>query len=69
MRRIAVSGRVTASHEPWFVKIGVTVWRAKRVPVGKRLANWAVLASVCDIAHCDKVGAGAGGLGVSGASL
>lgn len=64
-----MSGRVTASQEPWLVKMGVTVWRAKRVPVGRRLASWAVLASVCDIAHCDIVGGGGGGLGLSGMSF
>ncbi|MFS7919727.1 hypothetical protein Hanom_Chr03g00216071 [Helianthus anomalus] len=66
---MAVRGRVTASHDPWLVNIGVTVWSAKRVPVGRRLASWAVLARVCDMAHCDRVGGGDGGLGLSGMSF
>lgn len=58
-------GRVTVSQEPWLVKMGATVWRAKRVPVGRRFASCAVLARVCDIAHWDIVGGGGGGLGLS----
>lgn len=32
-------GRVAESHEPLLVNIGVRSWRAKRVPVGRRLAS------------------------------
>nr|GFB63666.1 protein DMP3-like [Tanacetum cinerariifolium] len=47
---IAVNGRVAVSHEPLFVKIGVRSWKAKRVPVGRSLARFAVLVSVWDSA-------------------
>lgn len=42
-RRMMVMGRVAASHEPLLVKTGVSSWKAKRVPVGRRLAKLAVL--------------------------
>lgn len=36
--------RVAISHCPLLVKIGVSTWKAKRVPVGSKLAKLAVLA-------------------------
>jgi hypothetical protein len=42
-RRRRVRGRVAESHEPLLVKIGVRSWKARREPVGRRFANWAVL--------------------------
>lgn len=43
--------RVAASHEPLLVKVGTKSWKARRVPVGRRLAKFAVLAKVCEIAR------------------
>lgn len=63
-RRRKVKGRVAASHVPLLVKIGVRSWKAKRVPVGSRLARLAVLVKVWEIARCDKLdddGGGGGG--------
>lgn len=34
--------RIIESHAPFVVKIGVRIWNARRVPVGRRLAKWAV---------------------------
>lgn len=59
-RRMAVRGRVAASHEPWLVKIGVRSWRTKRVFVGRRLASWAVLVRVWESARCEMEGSGGG---------
>lgn len=39
-----VMARVAMSHWPLLVKIGVRSWKARSVPVGRRLAKWAVLA-------------------------
>ncbi|KAE9460304.1 hypothetical protein C3L33_07794, partial [Rhododendron williamsianum] len=39
-------GRVAESHAPPLVKVGVRSWRARRVPVGRRLARLAVPVSV-----------------------
>lgn len=47
---MAVNERVVESHEPLFVKIGVRTWNTKRVPVGRSLARFAVLASVWESA-------------------
>ncbi|CAK9147345.1 unnamed protein product [Ilex paraguariensis] len=66
-RRMRVMGRVAASQEPLLVKIGVRSWKARRVPVGRRLARWAVLSR----ARWDKeggIGGGSGG-GVSSATV
>lgn len=58
-----VKGRVAASHVPLLVKTGVRSWKAKRVPVGRRLARWAVLVKVWEIARWgrDGVGGSSGG--------
>lgn len=45
-RRKIVMGRVTMSHEPLLVNTGVSSWKARRVPVGRRLAKLAVLVKV-----------------------
>lgn len=59
-------GPVAASHVPLLVKIGVRSWKARRVPVGRRLARFAVPVRVWDIARCEKEGgrwrSGAAGL-------
>lgn len=52
VRRMNVIGPVAESHEPLLVKIGVRIWKAKRVPVGRRFAKLAVVAKVCDMALC-----------------
>ncbi|KAJ7968000.1 hypothetical protein O6P43_012171 [Quillaja saponaria] len=63
-------GLVAESHPPLLVKIGVTIWKVKRVPVGKRLAKLAVFVSVCEIALWGKEEAYAcGGFRVSGSEL
>ena len=59
-------GRVAESHEPLLVNIGVRSWRAKRVLVGRRLASWAVLVRVWEIARWEREGGGGRGLGESG---
>lgn len=41
-RRAVVKGPVAESHAPLLVKIGVRTCRARRVPVGRRLARLAV---------------------------
>ncbi|GAB2229699.1 hypothetical protein Droror1_Dr00013951 [Drosera rotundifolia] len=61
-----VRRRVTLSQTPLLVKIGVRSWNANRVPVGSRLARWAVLASICESPCWENEGArvsvgGAGG--------
>lgn len=61
-----MSGRVAESHEPLLVKTGVRSWKAKRVPVGRRLARLAVPVRVCDIARCEKEDGRWRLLGVSG---
>jgi hypothetical protein len=43
-------GAVAESQAPLLVNIGVRIWNAKRVPVGRRLARFAVLVRVCEIA-------------------
>jgi hypothetical protein len=50
-RRIRVIGRVAESQAPLLVKNGVRSWKAKRVPVGRRLARLAVLVRVWEIAR------------------
>lgn len=40
---MTVMGRVAASHEPLLVNIGVRSWKARRVPVGRRLARLATV--------------------------
>ena len=49
-RRMIVMGRVAESHDPLLVKVGTRSWKARRVPVGRRLAKFAVLVKVCEIA-------------------
>lgn len=49
---------VAESQVPLEVKIGVRSWKARRVPVGRRLARLAVIVRVCDTAE----GGGGGGL-------
>lgn len=49
-RRTEVMGAVAESQAPLLVNIGVRIWNAKRVPVGRRLARFAVLVRVCEIA-------------------
>lgn len=69
-RRRKVNGCVAESQAPFFVKIGVRSWKAKRVPVGRRLARLAVLVRVCEIARWEKVGGlDDGDFGVSGSLL
>lgn len=53
-RRRSVKGRVAASQEPLLVKIGVRSWNARRVPVGRRFARFAVLVRVCESALRDR---------------
>ena len=61
-RRMAVSGRVAASQPlPLLVKIGVRSWKARRVPVGRRLARLAVVVSVWEMALWDKEDCRCGG--------
>lgn len=50
-RRIRVIGRVAESQAPLLVKNGVRSWKAKSVPVGRRLARLAVLVRVWEIAR------------------
>lgn len=50
-RRTSVMGRVAESHDPLLVKIGMRSWKARSVPVGRRLAKFAVLVKVCEIAR------------------
>lgn len=57
--------RVAVSHAPLLVNIGVRSWKAKRVPVGRRLAKLAVVVSVCVIARWEREGCWF--LGLSGA--
>ena len=45
-RRIKVIGRVAESQAPLLVNNGVRSWKARRVPVGRRLARLAVLVRV-----------------------
>ncbi|KAH0470453.1 hypothetical protein IEQ34_000176 [Dendrobium chrysotoxum] len=40
--REMVMSRVVESQEPLWVKTGVRSWKARSVPVGRRLARWAV---------------------------
>lgn len=63
-RRTAVMGRVAASQTPLLVKIGVRSWKAKRVPVGRRLARLPVLSNARERALWDG-GGGGGGVGVT----
>lgn len=65
-RRMMVSGRVAESHEPLLVKTGIRSWKAKRVPVGRRLAKLAVPVRVWDMARCEKEDGRWRLLGVSG---
>lgn len=51
--RIIVMGLVAASQVPLLVNMGVSSWKAKRVPVGSRLARLAVPVNVCESALCD----------------
>lgn len=53
-RRMKVMGRVAESHAPFWVKMGMRSWNAKRVPEGKRLARLDVLSNVWEIARCEK---------------
>ncbi|KAK3431359.1 hypothetical protein EUGRSUZ_E03237 [Eucalyptus grandis] len=52
--RPAVMARLAGSQWPWFENIGDRSWNARTVPVGKRLAKWAVLSNVCLMAFCIK---------------
>ena len=45
------------SQVPLLVKTGVSIWKARRVPVGSRLAKVAVLVRVWDSARRDRDGA------------
>lgn len=56
--RMRVMGRVAESQEPLLVKIGVRSWKARRVPVGRRLARFAVLVRVWEMARWERVGCG-----------
>jgi len=47
-------GRVAESHAPFWVKIGMRSWNAKRVPVGRCLARFAVAVKVWETALCEK---------------
>lgn len=60
--------RVTESQDPLLVKVGVRSWKAMRVPVGRRLARFAVLVRVWEMALRVRDGGGVGDLGVSGPS-
>lgn len=51
VRREIVRIRVTVSHVPLLVKIGVRSWKVRSVPVGRRFAKWAVLARANDAAE------------------
>ena len=50
VRSTKVKTRVAYSHEPFVVKTGMSSWKAKRVPVGRRLAKFAADVRVCDMA-------------------
>ena len=51
--------RVATSHCPLLVNTGVRSWKARRVPVGRRLARWAVLSKArCAIEGPACVGCG-----------
>ena len=54
------------SHTPLLVNVGVRNWKARMVPVGRRLARLAVLDRVCEMARWVRVGGCAGVFGVSG---
>ncbi|KAF9684960.1 hypothetical protein SADUNF_Sadunf03G0004600 [Salix dunnii] len=58
-------GAVAESQAPLLVNTGVRIWKAKRVPVGRRLARFAVLVRACEIALREKVGGLDGDFGVS----
>lgn len=51
---MSVKGRVAASQDPLLVKMGVRSWNARRVPVGRRFARFAVLVRVCESARRDR---------------
>ena len=52
---MSVKDLVTASQAPLLVKTGVRSWKARSVPVGRRLARLAVEARVCESARCRRV--------------
>ena len=54
MRRRRSVGRVAASQDPLLVKMGVRSWNARRVPVGRGFARFAVLVRVCESARRDR---------------
>lgn len=52
---------ITVGHLPCCVKAGENIWNVRTVPVGRRLAKWAVPLKVFLIAFCVEVfGVGAG---------
>lgn len=57
-RRAMVMGRVAESQAPPLVKVGVSRLRARRVPVGRRLARLAVPVSVWVSARWGRDGGG-----------
>ena len=57
MRSSKVRRLVTLSQVPLLVKTGVSIWKARRVPVGSRLAKVAVLVRVWESARRDRDGA------------
>ncbi|PON48772.1 hypothetical protein PanWU01x14_234750 [Parasponia andersonii] len=71
-KRRKVNTRVTGSQDPLLVKTGVRSWKARRVPVGSRLAKLAVVVRVCEMARwerlCRRCGGPAGVFDVSAGS-
>lgn len=65
-RRRSVKGPVAASQDPLLVKMGVRSWNARRVPVGRRFARFAVLVRVCESARRDRDVDDDGGIEVAG---
>lgn len=53
-----MAGRVVESQELLLVKTGTSSWKAKTVPVGRRLAKCAMLVRLWDITRCGKGCAG-----------
>lgn len=66
-RSMIVRERVTESQVPFWVKMGTSIWKAKRVPEGRSLAMLAVLFKVWEMARCWKdFSSCTGASGVSG---
>lgn len=57
-------GRVAESQKPFLVKIGVRSWKARREPVGRRFAKWAVLVRPWESARCAREGGSGWDFGV-----